>query len=128
MHPIEAPNDNFRLLIRQASAQCWCTACTSRFLCGPKSMFRVWLEWPAFTHGCVLAVAHRPPRQGPHPLVLIAEITVHAIAATGGHRLGGGFHYLMPVVPVAMLSSSEHRMTKNAIALCLSAIYLGLDG
>ena len=35
---------------------------------------------------------------------------------------------MLPVVPVAMLSSSEHRMTKNAIALCLSAIYLGLDG
>lgn len=62
-------------------------------------------------------------------LVLIAEITVHAIAATVVIGWEAGFHYLMlPAVPVAMLSSSEHRMTKNAIALCLSAIYLGLDG
>ena len=58
-------------------------------------------------------------------LVLIAEITVHAIAATVVIGWEAGFHYLMlPVVPVAMLSSSEHRVTKNAIALCLSAIYL----
>ena len=89
-----------------------------------------WLNVASVLTHCVAFWLSRTDRHvGAASLVLIAEITVHAIAATVVIGWEAGFHYLMlPVVPVAMLSSSEHRMTKNAIALCLTAIYLGLDG
>ena len=131
MHPIEAPNDNFRLLIRQASALC--VLVHSLYI----ALF-VWaqvdaLAWlnvaSVLTHCTAFWLSRTDRHVRAASLVLIAEITVHAIAATVVIGWEAGFHYLMlPVVPVAMLSSSEHRMTKNAIALCLSAIYLGLDG
>ena len=131
MHPIEAPNDNFRLLIRQASALC--VLVHSLYI----ALF-VWaqvdaLAWlnvaSVLTHCVAFWLSRTDCHVRAASLVLIAEITVHAIAATVVIGWEAGFHYLMlPVVPVAMLSSSEHRMTKNAIALCLSAIYLGLDG
>ena len=130
-HPIEAPNDNFRLLIRQASALC--VLVHSLYI----ALF-VWaqvdaLAWlnvaSVLTHGVAFWLSRTDRHVRAASLVLIAEITVHAIAATVVIGWEAGFHYLMlPVVPVAMLSSSEHRMTKNAIALCLTAIYLGLDG
>ena len=131
MHPIEAPNDNFRLLIRQASALC--VLVHSLYI----ALF-VWaqvdaLAWlnvaSVLTHCTAFWLSRTDRHVRAASLVLIAEITVHAIAATVVIGWEAGFHYLMlPVVPVAMLSSSEHRMTKNAIALCLTAIYLGLDG
>jgi len=131
MHPIEAPNDNFRLLIRQASALC--VLVHSLYI----ALF-VWaqvdaLAWlnvaSVLTHCVAFWLSRTDCHVRAASLVLIAEITVHAIAATVVIGWEAGFHYLMlPVVPVAMLSSSEHRVTKNAIALCLSAIYLGLDG
>ena len=131
MHPIEAPNDNFRLLIRQASALC--VLVHSLYI----ALF-VWaqvdaLAWlnvaSVLTHCVAFWLSRTDHHVRAASLVLIAEITVHAIAATAVIGWEAGFHYLMlPVVPVAMLSSSEHRMTKNAIALCLTAIYLGLDG
>ena len=131
MHPIEAPNDNFRLLIRQASALCVLvhSLYIALFVWAQVDAL-AWLNVASVLTHCVAFWLSRTDRHvRAASLVLIAEITVHAIAATVVIGWEAGFHYLMlPVVPVAMLSSSEHRMTKNAIALCLSAIYLGLDG
>ena len=131
MHPIEAPNDNFRLLIRQASALCVLvhSLYIALFVWAQVDAL-AWLNVASVLTHCVAFWLSRTDRHvRAASLVLIAEITVHAIAATVVIGWEAGFHYLMlPVVPVAMLSSSEHRMTKNAIALCLTAIYLGLDG
>ena len=131
MHPIEAPNDNFRLLIRQASALCVLVhSLYIALFVWAKVDALAWLNVASVLTHCVAFWLSRTDRHvRAASLVLIAEITVHAIAATVVIGWEAGFHYLMlPVVPVAMLSSSEHRVTKNAIALCLSAIYLGLDG
>ena len=131
MHPIEAPNDNFRLLIRQASALCVLvhSLYIALFVWAQVDAL-AWLNVASVLTHCVAFWLSRTDRHvRAASLVLIAEITVHAIAATVVIGWEAGFHYLMlPAVPVAMLSSSEHRMTKNAIALCLTAIYLGLDG
>ena len=131
MHPIEARNDNFRLLIRQASALCVLVhSLYIALFVWAKVDALAWLNVASVLTHCVAFWLSRTDRHvRAASLVLIAEITVHAIAATVVIGWEAGFHYLMlPVVPVAMLSSSEHRMTKNAIALCLTAIYLGLDG
>ena len=125
MHPIEARNDNFRLLIRQASALCVLVhSLYIALFVWAKVDALAWLNVASVLTHCVAFWLSRTDRHvRAASLVLIAEITVHAIAATVVIGWEAGFHYLMlPVVPVAMLSSSEHRMTKNAIALCLTAI------
>ena len=131
MHTIEPPPDNFRLLIRHTSGLCV-------LVHGLYIALFAWAGVDALAALNVLSVAThalafwlaRPEGQlRAATLLLIGEITLHAIAATVFIGWGSGFHYLMlPVIPVAMLSSNEHKTTKYAIAVCLSFIYLGLDG
>lgn len=131
MQPKRLPNDNFRQLVRQTSALC--VVVHSIYI----ALF-TWLQVDALAwvnvasvlaHCAAFWLSGTEKHVRAASLILIAEITAHAIAATVIIGWGSGFHYLMlPVVPVAMLSSSEHRTAKNAIALCLSAVYLGLDG
>jgi diguanylate cyclase (GGDEF)-like protein len=131
MHPTEAPTDNFRRLIRQAAALCAVvhSMYIALFAWAQVDVLALFNVLSVATH-CLAFWLARPggaPRAA--SLLLITEITVHAIAATVLIGWGSGFHYLMlPVIPIAMLSSSEHTTTKNTIALCLSAFYLGLDG
>lgn len=125
------PTDNFRMLIRQASALC--VVVHSLYI----ALF-AWVQvdelaWlnvlSVATHALAFHLSRPHGRLRAATLLLIGEITVHAIAATvliGWHT---GFHYLMlPVIPVALLSTSERATLKNTIAPSLSAIYLGLDG
>lgn len=131
MHTVEPPPDNFRLLIRHASALC--VVVHSLYI----ALF-AWADVDALAAVNVLSVATHAlafwlARPEGHlraaTLLLIGEITVHAVAATVFIGWGSGFHYLMlPVIPVAMLSSNDQKTTKYAIAVCLSFIYLGLDG
>ena len=131
MHTIEPPPDNFRLLIRHTSGLCV-------LVHGLYIALFAWAGVDAWAALTVLSVATHAlafwlARPAGHlraaTLLLIGEITMHAVAATVFIGWGSGFHYLMlPVIPVAMLSSNDHKTLKYTIAVCLSFIYLGLDG
>jgi diguanylate cyclase (GGDEF)-like protein len=131
MHTIEPPPDNFRLLIRHASALCMLV----------HGLYIVLFAWAGVealaalnvvsvaTHGLAFWLARPDGAVRIATVLLIAEITVHAVAATVIIGWDSGFHYLMlPVIPVAMLSSSEHKTIKHLIAVTLSLVYLALDG